>query len=358
LRKNDFKVKKNKKHHPVLFAVIMFICLTLIGIVILLNSKLLAPPNNITSSGNNSVVSTAPTIKDKVSYYLICGVNDYMTDIIMLVCFDKAQNKATVLQIPRDSYVGDESSGEYGIPTGKINAVYNHNGGDANGMNKLIQYINRDFGLPVDHFVYFNPTGFVKTVDIVGGVEVDVPYNLELNGVTLYKGKQSLNGKKAEVLVRSRTIYNPTTRSHSYYPQGDIGRLQVQKQFLASFMMKVKNMSAKQLTSIIPNVFSNFKSDMTVSEIIDLGNLAHKLNLNNVEIYTLPGEGVMNNGSSVYSIHKAEANVLINGKFNPYGEQIKLSDMQIPEIVTSSSTTDSNNSLPSLQEIINQQNLQ
>jgi anionic cell wall polymer biosynthesis LytR-Cps2A-Psr (LCP) family protein len=76
-----------------------------------------------------------------------------------------------------------------------------------------------------------------------------------------------LNGKQAEVLVRSRKIFNPDTESYSSYAQGDIGRLQVQKQFLASFMNKIKNINGSQFTSLIPNVVSNFKSDMT-----DFGN--------------------------------------------------------------------------------------
>ena len=378
--KNNFKVRRKNRRHPVLFTVTMFICLILIGVVIFLHSKPLAPKQNIPSKGNNSTASTALTIKDKVGYYLICGMDpsNVMSDIIMLVCFDKEKDKATVLQIPRDSYVGDLTDPVYGVLTGKINTVYNQNGADANGMNKLIQYINRDFGLPVDHYIYFNPTGFVNTVNIVGGVTVDVPFDLELNGLTLYAGNnQHLNGQQAEVLVRSRKIYNPTSGSHLSYGQGDIGRLQVQKKFLAAFMLKIKNMTASQFASSIPNVFNNFKSDMTVSDIVDLGKLANKLNLKDVEIYTMPGDGVMAyhpniggngpGGSDVFGVNKAEANVLINGKFNPYGAPIDINSMQIPDILTSSSSSSSstsstssdvNNATPSLQDIINEQNSQ
>ena len=66
------------------------------------------------------------------------------------------------------------------------------------------------YDVNIDHFVRINFTGFTSMIDILGGVEVEIPFNMRTSGadgVYLKKGLQTLNGKQALAFARERQAF-------------------------------------------------------------------------------------------------------------------------------------------------------
>ena len=129
---NKAKNKKSRKHliiTNVLLSILLVISTISFTATALLESKILKN-NDIDSqeeAGKFEDIVVSPN--ENVSYFLVCGVDlsENLTDIIMVVCYDTANNEASILQIPRDTFVGD-------VPSGKINAVY---GNPREGESKI-----------------------------------------------------------------------------------------------------------------------------------------------------------------------------------------------------------------------------
>lgn len=154
-----------------------------------------------------------------------------LSDVIMILHIDPAKHVASLLSIPRDLFLPMPP----GSPVGayqKIDAALNDG---ANGPDNLIQTITNDLGIPINHYIELNFNGFEKTVNAIGGINVDFPepvfdaYSL-LNIPT--PGCQHLNGAQALALVRARHLqYDPPgTPSNNkaawpYDPQSDLSRI-------------------------------------------------------------------------------------------------------------------------------------
>ena len=120
-----------------------------------------------------------------------CGIDEtgMLTDVIILGRFDLETDRISLLQIPRDTYIGD------GYVTGKINAVYGHPKGDS-GIQELKTLVEKQLQLPIDYTATITLSGLRSMVDAMGGVEVEVPFQMEyLPGMVLEEGKQRLNGE-------------------------------------------------------------------------------------------------------------------------------------------------------------------
>ena len=121
-------------------------------------------------------VVQSPT--EDVSYFLITGtdLSGDLTDIIMVVCFNIKDKTANILQIPRDTYIGSD------IDSGKINAVYESAKRKApSRIDVMMKRINDYLGLPIDHYAVVSILAFRKIVDVLGGIDVEVPVHMRAN---------------------------------------------------------------------------------------------------------------------------------------------------------------------------------
>lgn len=142
-------------------------------------------------------------------------------DTIMLLHLAGGGGDPTLLSIPRDSYVAIPGSG-----TNKINAAYS-----AGGPPLLVDTVEQSTGLPVDGYVEIGFDGFVDVVGAVDGVRMCLPDPVfeERSDLDLQAGCQDLAGKDALNYVRMR--YSD--------PRGDLGRVERQRQFLASLVQRL-----------------------------------------------------------------------------------------------------------------------
>jgi len=192
------------------------------------------PPEYVIVNGPSRLPLTSAAGEN----FLILGVDTRATwtqgqsrsDTIMLVHVDAARDHASIVSIPRDSYVYiPPVPGRWSGGKTKINAAYAWGGAPL-----VVQVVGHLTGLPIDHVVRVDFAAVRKITDIVGGVDVTVRRTVRdgRTGYTFRAGVNHLDGRKAEIYVRQR--YG--------LAEGDFDRVKRQQQFLHALTGKVLSM--------------------------------------------------------------------------------------------------------------------
>lgn len=201
--------------------------------------------------------------------------SNQLTDVLMVGHIDTEQNNIKVISIPRDFFVDfrkepfrsiKQANPKNKIGYCKINEIYINMGSTEDGLQTVKQVIEEITGLKIDYMATINVNGFKEVVDIVGGVEFDVPvrmykmdpYQNPPLRIDLQPGLQLLNGEQAQGLVRFRG-----------YRDGDFQRIKVQQEFITALFQKIASSSGQQMTSLIKQVFKMFKADFGIVEVMD-----------------------------------------------------------------------------------------
>ena len=216
------------------------------------------------------------TIKD------ISTVTSFNADSIMLITFNPKTYNATILSIPRDTYV------PISCINGKPESKITHSGW--NGESCVINTIEDWMDIKIDYYIKVNFTALVSLVDSIGGIEVDVPYsfceqnsNREWGKNTIYvkKGHQTLNGEQALALSRNRHP-NPSYCSSEWtnYYSDDIIRGQNQQLVLNAVINKaIKSLSLDKIYSLLKIIDTNVDTNMQINEITNYYSTAKEIAL-------------------------------------------------------------------------------
>ena len=243
----------------------------------------------------NDIFSVLVVGKDKVSS---------LADVIMLVSFDKSNNKVCVLQVPRDTYAEYGNSSYY-----KINGALRTLGADG-----MCDFFEDSFGIRLDGYVSLDLEGFRNAIDAVGGVEIDVERDLKYNDpsqglyINLKKGRQTLSGKQAEMLVRYR----------SGYARGDLDRLDTQKRFLAALFLGMKEkINLFNGYSVANGVLPYLQTNIAVPKLVSLAISGLSVDSENISFVTLPGEDAISSvsGGSFYVMSAKSTSKILNEYF-------------------------------------------
>ena len=232
---NQEKEKKPKKALKIVLSILLILFL-IIGTVFgtyLYNAK-----GNLAGAIMNLMKDTIAD-KDPI-FVLIMGVSEdisaELTDTIMLAGFNPETNQAFLLSIPRDTFVGSNEDTAGGFD--KINALYQKS------PQKTVEAVENLTGVNIDYYITVKTSALVEIVDAVGGVDFDVPINMDYDDDTqdlhihLKAGQQKIDGEKAEQLVRFRHNNNGTTYS-AEYGDNDEGRMRTQREFLKAMATQV-----------------------------------------------------------------------------------------------------------------------
>ena len=276
-----------------------------------------------------------------VSYVLVIGLDksEALTDIILVACIDHERNTMSLLQIPRDTFIGTD------VPTCKINAVYNNPREGESKINALRRRIYSCFGIPLDHYVIFTLEGFRNVIDAIGGVTINVEQqsgirieNHEAGTATIIgPGEVLLNGWMAEGFVRKRY---QTLPGETGYGLGDISRIQQQRVFYAAVAKKLKTMNLAEMLKIATSCYDQVTTSMSISEMLAYAKEVQQIDMDSMIIKSVPGQfsnynaGRINGNValSYFSVRKDEYVELFNEYFNPYGTQLMASSINIPEL--------------------------
>ena len=312
---DDFEMPEppRKKHHFfrnfVIFLVILALALAAVVLFVL-------PRQPKATSG------TLGSRKDGVSTILIAGTDagGARTDTLMLLTLDQPEGAVSLVSIPRDTLV----NGSYAVP--KINSVYGANNGGSEGMDMVMTRVAECTGFRPDGYILIELDVFVDLIDALGGVEFDVPVDMFYNDpsqdlyIDLRAGKQTLSGEEAMGLVRFR----------SGYADADLGRIQVQREFLSAVLDQTASLKgilkSPQLLDIL---MDNACSDMTVPNYLWLAKAVLTADLKNVQTATLPGSARSFSSGSYYVLDPASVAQTVNAYCNPYQKDVTTEDLNI-----------------------------
>lgn len=253
-----------------------------------------------------------------------------LADVIMLVNCDTANGDVTVMQIPRDTCVEN-------FTTNKINAAFStyynaalkeYRNDDSVDPYKIAaedfaSLLEQNLCIQIHHTAVLNLDGLVNIVDALGGVELYVPQTMVYSDpeqnlyINIQEGYQTLNGAQAECFVRYR----------SGYVQADLGRVNAQKIFLTALLQKVKSSftitNTGTLTKVAEEVFKNLHTDLKVSDILFYAKFLLQVDLENVNMLTIPGNAAYDSrGHSYYVINRTATLATINQYYNIYDTEI------------------------------------
>lgn len=198
------------------------------------------------------------------------------SDTMVLVRVDPVDSSVDLLSIPRDTQVNVPGEG-----IAKINHA-----NLAGGPELVAETIQTNLGpVPLDRYVRVSTGALRELVDLLGGVEVNVPQRMEYQDVTqglnidLEPGWQTLNGDQAEQFARFRSDGN-----------GDIGRVQRQQMLMKALRERLTHPTViPRLPQVMRVMMRYVDTNLTLEEMLALANVAMEVNPENLQMVMLPG---------------------------------------------------------------------
>lgn len=219
------------------------------------------------------------------------------TDTIMVVRVDPKQKQAEILSFPRDLWVS--IAGKRG--SARINTAR------ADGPQVLIDTIQQNFGITINHYVEIDFVGFQKLVDAVGGIPLwfDAPVRDTHTGLSVPRAKcQVLDGEQARKFVRSRYLeYKGADGRWRSDPTADLGRITRQQIFIRRAVSKAVGSGLTNpatLNDLVSAGVENVRLDhrLSVSALLDLGRQFARFDSQNLVGYSIPSEGFRTSGGA------------------------------------------------------------
>lgn len=215
------------------------------------------------------------------------GQGSSRSDALMVATLNNEEKSIKLVSIPRDSYVYIPEVGY------EDKITHAHAYGDTRASIETVEEL---LDIPIDYYVKMNFNAFIDTVDALGGVNVDVPYDhLELDEndqytVELKEGRQLLDGREALALARTRKLDN------------DIERGKRQQMILEAIIQKAASASSfTRYGDVIDAVGNNMKTDLTFDEMRSFFDYLTK-GRPQVETLTLEGYDDMTTGTYYWQL--------------------------------------------------------
>lgn len=241
------------------------------------------------------------------------GETSYRADTIILARINPTEQQVTLISIPRDTRI------TYKGETMKINAAHTEEG--AAGM---VEAVNELCGIEISHYAEISFDGLVQLVDALGGVEVNVPDEIDdpkAADFTIEPGLQTLNGEQALAFCRSRA-----------FADGDYTRMRHQRIFVAALANTILNKTdATQLPGIIDAMADMVATDLSLPDILSLANAMRGMDTDSMWTANIPshaGGDTYINGVSYVFVHEEELEEMmarVDAGEDPEGPQSGLS---------------------------------
>jgi len=216
---------------------------------------------------------------------LLFGTDGFRADTLIMVSYSKSENDIVMLTVPRDTK--HEVEGMIYQGQDKINAVFCFPG-EMGGADNQRQAVSDILGVPIHYYVKVNYYGLIAIVDTLGGISVNVPFDMNYDDtyakpelhIHLNKGEQTLSGNQAMGYIRWRKNNDGTGDS-------DIARTQRQQEFIIKV---VKKSFGLNITKVIGICYDYVKTDLTKEDLLYFGSELIGFDFNEVRKFSLPGE--------------------------------------------------------------------
>ncbi len=258
---------KEKKKVPLIIRLAVYLIAAVIFFIFGYSFYILTRVQQFVTSSTSPKIAVTPSVNlsslpNQTNLLLLGSDNDQkfsgnpLTQTMMVVHFDYAKKEIDMFSIPRDLWVRMPSLTSYG----KIDQAAEYN-----GIPSAISVVEQTFGIPIDHYAWVGLYGFIKSIDAVGGVNIDAvhpvldnAYPTDINSSNPYgikrldiqAGMQHMNGEQALEYVRSR---------HEDLI-GDFGRTQRQRQLLLT--LKQTLLQSKSSLLDVPAIFDSMKGQI------------------------------------------------------------------------------------------------
>ncbi len=218
-----------------------------------------------------------------------------LADSIHVVSINPENHKASIVGIPRDSWVPIP-----GVGTSKINSSL-----VAGGPDLLIETVESLSGLTIDYWAITTFWGITDLVDELGGLTIDIPFSMDdyNSGASFEPGTYTLNGKQTLAFSRDR---------HSF-SQGDFARSENGGRILLAFLEQFRSAFQKDQSELFPWLAAGMKyvdASMPLDEAMDLAYTASHVNPNGVANAVLPGTSGMEGDISVVYLSSSSADAI------------------------------------------------
>jgi LCP family protein required for cell wall assembly len=207
---------------------------------------------------------------------------------MLLVHISKNRDSAVIVSLPRDSLVtipehvsSSDSTKIVPARQNKLNAAFSFGGAPL-----LIETLEGETGLRIDHYIEINYLGFTNIIDALGGIDVCVKKDINdsKSALKLSAGLQTLDGIQALKYVRTR----------QFDGLGDIGRMKRQQEFMSAVMRKATStgtlLNPIKLVSFLNAAIKTVTTDneFNKNDLLTLGKQLKNLSADRVRTLTVP----------------------------------------------------------------------
>lgn len=350
-REEENDERKPKKKTRILKKIFIFLLIVLLAIIGFIVYKVQANGGGLQGLLLTVVGHDQETLKDlNPIQVLMMGVSTdnggKLTDTIMVASYNPQTQSASLLSIPRDTFVGKSESTASAYD--KINALYQKS------PERTLEAVNSITGLEIKYYVVIDNQALIKLVDLIGGVEFEVPIDMDYDDTSqnlhihLDKGLQTINGEKAEQLLRFRKNNNGTSYPSSY-GDNDIGRMKTQRNFIvATIKQTLQPENILKIKGIIDIAYEYVETNLDLSIIKDYVPYAVNINPDNIKSASLPGapKSMGPSNLSFYKLDKEATEELLEELYGSNEENsVDSSENNEVDNNTENSNT-SNNTIP------------
>ncbi len=251
-----------------------------------------------------------PPQKDERVNVLVLGVDvgdpkdgraPSRADTMILASFNPQDKELDLISLPRDTRVDIKGKG-----LDKLGHAHAY-GGAPLAMDTIGSFL----GIDVHYYFSIDYAGFRKFVDNLGGVRVNIPFDMDYYDpydnpplrINLKKGWQTLNGEKALQYVRYR----------EGYPNQDIGRIEAQQAFMDAVIDKILSAgTVLRLPALADTLSSHLKTNMTPSDMGKYAFRAAGIDKESINMYRIPGDSKYINGISYFLYDQQKTEELVS----------------------------------------------
>lgn len=298
----DRVLRHRKRHRRSMLILIALVALVSASIAAALFWPLTSPTGERRTAGqmlSNLVAKMKPLPyyfggRENV-YILLIGVDKeppHRSDTVIVANLDLNNEEVNLLSVPRDTMVS--------LPGGRrdklAHAYAFGENGDGNGKDWVRYAVEELLGIEIPYYAVMDFDGFVRVVDTLGGVEIDVEKPLRYTDrsqdlvIDIPAGRQKLNGEELLKYVRFR-----------HDALGDIGRTARQQEAILSIMEKIKNeRDWKRVFLLVKTFISSVQTNLSLDQLVALARRISDFDSQSLHATTLEGKPEMINGVSYY----------------------------------------------------------
>lgn len=220
------------------------------------------------------------------------------SDTIMVLRVDPNESQAAILSFPRDLWVKIGTSNR----KSRINSAF-----DKGDPSRLVQTIELNFDIPIDHYIEVDFCAFKYLVDALGGVKIPFAYPTRdrFTGLDIpAPGCYSMSGDEALAYARSRHYQYEENGHWKEDGSSDRGRIRRQQDFIKRMLRKAVDRGGARpdvAKKLIDTALKNVRVDetLTVNDLLKVASRLRKFDPSEVKTYRMDGKGTNVGGASV-----------------------------------------------------------